>query len=169
MTRRKKDRPLRWRPTLPLATPPPPGVLLKLQPAPPLEIDVPYVTFLPAWGYAVDHGLVSWAEAVNAIADHPIMECGWEGGPPTHAERLQAAADDLAEWEDVTVALEIDDPDRLLIGQQHAHQPLPPDHPLIQRMERIGRALADHLAAKAERAANPPQPRRARRPRRRRP
>jgi hypothetical protein len=72
---------------------------------------VPYVEALAFWGRAVDHHWVPRSYALAVLADHALLvnPASWRGSePPSRWERLWAAAEDLADWENLAVAMSLD-------------------------------------------------------------
>lgn len=71
--------------------------------------DVPYVEALAFWGWAVDERLVPRSYALGVLCEHPLMFSHmWWGEPLADRwERLCQTADDLADWENIAVAMAI--------------------------------------------------------------
>lgn len=72
--------------------------------------EVPYVEALAFWGRAAQERIVPRSYALGVLAGHPALEHGWPG-PPTRWEKVCQAADDLRDWENVVVAMSVDDGD----------------------------------------------------------
>jgi hypothetical protein len=72
---------------------------------------VPYVEALAFWGRAVEQRLVPRSYALTVLGDHPLLRnpTSWKGPQPASRwERLWAAADDLADWENIVVEMSLD-------------------------------------------------------------
>ncbi|MGI5292812.1 hypothetical protein ACQEVF_57205 [Nonomuraea polychroma] len=72
---------------------------------------VPYVEALAFWGRAVEHGHVPRSYALGVLCDHAFLhmtDLYGRGEPPTRWERLWAAAEDLADWENIVMEMSLD-------------------------------------------------------------
>ncbi|MEV1179020.1 hypothetical protein [Nonomuraea sp. NPDC049784] len=72
---------------------------------------VPYVEALAFWGRAVEQRLVPRSYALTVLVDHPLLlnTAVWQGPePPSRWERLWAAVDDLADWENIVVEMSLE-------------------------------------------------------------